>query len=266
MTTIARDRRAAPSGLLDEIRRDGGIPRHVAIIMDGNGRWAVGRNRSREFGHRAGMIAAGRAINAALSARVPVLTLFAFSEENWRRPTVEVAALLAGLELQLRGGIDDSLRKKRVAVRVLGDLGRLSPRQRAAIARVVERTRGGSSLQLNVALSYGARSEIVRAARRLAERVERGTLTAAEIDEELVAANLDTAGLPDPDLLIRTSGELRISNFLLWQIAYTELHFSPVLWPDFTHRHFYEAIRAYQLRERRFGRVEASAAGEVTGC
>jgi undecaprenyl diphosphate synthase len=148
-------------------------------------------------------------------------------------------------------------------VRVLGDLTRLSPRQRAEIERVVERTRGGGRLRLNVALSYGARSEIVRAARRLAERVERGTLTAGEIDETLVAASLDTAGLPDPDLLIRTSGELRVSNFLLWQIAYAELHFTPVLWPDFTQHHLYEAIRDYQQRERRFGRV---AAAEVAAC
>ena len=261
--TTALDRRASASSLLEEIRRDGGSPRHVAIIMDGNGRWALGRNRSREFGHRAGMIAAGRTIDAAVSAGVPVLTLFAFSEQNWQRPNVEVSALFSGLELQLRGGIAETLSRKQVAVRVLGDLARLSPRQRVAIARVVERTRGGRRLQLNIALSYGARSEIVGAVRRLAERVERGTLSAAEIDEELVAANLDTAGLPDPDLLIRTSGELRISNFLLWQIAYAELHFSPVLWPDFTRRHFYEAIRAYQLRDRRFGLVDARVGGEA---
>jgi undecaprenyl diphosphate synthase len=255
MTALTTDPPVPTSALLEQIRRDGRIPRHVAIIMDGNGRWARSRNRPRVFGHRAGMIAAGRAIDAAVTAQVPVLTLFAFSEENWQRPTLEVAALMSGLELHLRG-VHEGLRRN-VAVRVLGELGRLAPRQRAAIAHLVEETRGGSGLQLNVALSYGARSEIVRAARRLAERVEEGTLTAGEIDESLLAANLDTAGQPDPDLLIRTSGEQRISNFLLWQIAYTELHFSPVLWPDFTRRHLYEAIRAYQRRERRFGRVEA---------
>jgi undecaprenyl diphosphate synthase len=235
-----------------DLAATGPIPGHVAIIMDGNGRWARDRARSREFGHRAGMIAAGRTVDAALAAGVPVLTLFAFSDENWRRPTTEVSALLSGLELQLRRGVEVGLRRKGVAVRVLGELGRLPPRQRTAITNVVEGTRGGDRLRLNVALSYGARSEIVRAARRLAERVE---LAAGEIDETLLAANLDTAGLPDPDLLIRTSGELRVSNFLLWQIAYAELHFTPVLWPDFTQRHFNEAIAAYQRRERRYGGV-----------
>ena len=231
------------------------VPRHVAVIMDGNGRWAERRGRSRAFGHRAGMLAAGRAVDAALAAGVEVLTLFAFSDENWRRPSAEVSALMAGMELQLRRGVEDGLRRRGVAVRVLGDLGRLSPRQRDAVARLVERTRGGESLALNVALSYGGRAEIARAARRLAERVERGTLTAEEIDEVLVAASLDTAGLPDPDLLIRTSGEQRISNFMLWQIAYAELHFSPVLWPDFTRDHFQAAVREYGARERRFGQV-----------
>ena len=244
---------------MTDLAATGPIPGHVAIIMDGNGRWARDRARSREFGHRAGMIAAGRTVDAALAAGVPVLTLFAFSDENWRRPTTEVSALLSGLELQLRRGVEVGLRRKGVAVRVLGELGRLPPRQRTAITNVVEGTRGGDRLRLNVALSYGARSEIVRAARRIAECVERGSLAAGEIDETLLAANLDTAGLPDPDLLIRTSGELRVSNFLLWQIAYAELHFTPVLWPDFTQTHFSEAIAAYQRRERRYGGVAAAA-------
>ena len=231
------------------------VPRHVAVIMDGNGRWAERRGRSRASGHRAGMIAAWRAVDAALAAGVEVLTLFAFSDENWRRPSAEVSALMAALELQLRRGVETQLRKRGVAVRVLGDLSRLSPRQRDAVARLVERSRGGERLALNVALSYGGRTEIARAARRLAERVERGTLTASEIDEDLVAESLDTAGLPDPDLLIRTSGEQRISNFMLWQIAYAELHFSPVLWPDFGREHFEAALREYGARERRYGQV-----------
>ena len=231
------------------------VPRHVAVIMDGNGRWAQRRGRSRASGHRAGMLAAGRAVDAALAAGVEVLSLFAFSDENWSRPSAEVSALMAGLELQLRRGVEDGLRKRGVALRVLGDRGRLSPRQRDAVARLVERTRGGERLALNIALSYGGRTEIARAARRLAERVERGTLTASEIDEDLVAESLDTAGLPDPDLLIRTSGEQRISNFMLWQIAYAELHFSPVLWPDFGREHFEAALREYGARERRYGQV-----------
>jgi undecaprenyl diphosphate synthase len=233
------------------------VPAHVAIIMDGNGRWALRRGRSRAAGHRAGMVAAGRAVDAALRRGVSVLTLYAFSEENWGRPWPEVSALLAGMELQLRRGVDDSLRRKGVALRVLGDLEPLSARRRTAIARACSATRGGTRLQLNLALSYGARSEIVRAARGLAEEVERGALSAGEIDEARLARRLDTAGQPDPDLVIRTSGEQRVSNFLLWQLAYAELYFTPVLWPDFGAREFDEALGAYARRERRYGEVAA---------
>jgi undecaprenyl diphosphate synthase len=250
----------ASSELLEEIRRAGAPPAHVAVIMDGNGRWAAQRSRGREFGHRAGIIASRSAVQAALDAGVGVLTLFAFSEENWQRPHGEVSALMSALELNLRRDPLDELRRRGVSLGVLGDLSRLPARQQTAIDRLVEGTRGGDRLRLNLAVSYGARAEIVRAARRLAERVERGTLTAGEIDESLFRANLYTAELPDPDLLIRTSGELRISNFMLWQIAYTELYVTPVLWPDFREAHFLEAIRDYQRRERRFGLTPARGA------
>jgi undecaprenyl diphosphate synthase len=245
------------SDLLHRIQISGDVPRHVAIIMDGNGRWARERGQPREFGHRAGMRAVREAVEAAGDAGVEVLTLFAFSQENWHRPAGEVAALMGLLELYVRRERRD-LKEKGVEVHVLGDVDRLGPRTRAAIQGIVDHTRGGSRLRLNLAISYGARAEIARAARLLAERVRNGTLVPEEIDEELFSSQLYTAGLPDPDLLVRTSGELRISNFMLWQLAYTELHVTPVLWPDFDRERLYDAILDYQRRERRFGRVAAS--------
>jgi undecaprenyl diphosphate synthase len=243
--------------LLQQIRLNGAVPRHVAVIMDGNGRWARERGRPREFGHRAGMRAVRDAVEAAADAGVEVLTLFAFSQENWHRPQGEVAALMALLELYVRKERRE-LKEKGVEVHAVGELHLLGPRTRAAIESIVEHTRGGTRLRLNLAISYGSRTEIVRAARRLAERVREGTLMPGEIDETLFAGELYTPGDPDPDLLVRTSGELRISNFMLWQLAYTELYVTPVLWPDFTREHFYAALLEYQRRERRFGRVLAT--------
>jgi undecaprenyl diphosphate synthase len=245
------------SDLLQQLRLNGPVPRHVAVIMDGNGRWARERGRPREFGHRAGMRAVREAVEAAGDAGVEVLTLFAFSQENWHRPQGEVAALMTLLELYVRKERRE-LKEKGVEVHAIGQLHLLGPRTRAAIQSIVEHTRGGKKLKLNLAISYGSRAEIVHAARRLAERVREGTLMPGEIDEELFAEHLYTPGDPDPDLLIRTSGEMRISNFMLWQLAYTELHVSPVLWPDFTREHFHAALLEYQRRERRFGRVLAT--------
>jgi undecaprenyl diphosphate synthase len=243
--------------LLQQLRLNGAVPRHVAVIMDGNGRWARERGRPREFGHRAGMRAVREAVEAAADAGVEVLTLFAFSQENWHRPQGEVAALMALLELYVRKERRE-LKEKGVEVHAVGELHLLGPRTRAAIESIVEHTRGGKRLRLNLAISYGSRTEIVRAARRLAERVREGTLMPGEIDETLFAGELYSPGDPDPDLLIRTSGELRISNFMLWQLAYTELLVTPVLWPDFTREHFFAALLEYQRRERRFGRVLAT--------
>jgi undecaprenyl diphosphate synthase len=245
------------SPLLDQVRLHGLIPRHVAVIMDGNGRWARERGRPRQFGHRAGMQAVREVVEGAVEAGVEVLSLFAFSQENWQRPEGEVRALMSLLELYVRRERRE-LVQKGVEVHAIGDLERLGPRTRAAVQGVVEATHGGAALRLNLAISYGARAEIVQAARRLAERVQSGTLVPAEIDESLFADHLYTSDVPDPDLLIRTSGEFRISNFMLWQLAYTELHMSSVLWPDFTREHLFSAIRDYQQRERRFGRVAAS--------
>jgi undecaprenyl diphosphate synthase len=245
------------SELLQQIRVNGAVPRHVAVIMDGNGRWARQRGRPREFGHRAGMKAVREAVEAAADAGVEVLTLFAFSQENWQRPASEVAALMALMELYVRRERRE-LKEKGVEVHWIGDRDRLSPRTRAAIEGIVEHTRGGRRLKLNLAISYGGRAEIVHAARALAERVREGTLMPGEIDEEMFAESLFFASDPDPDLLIRTSGELRVSNFMLWQLAYTEMYVTPVLWPEFSRGHFFDALLDYQRRERRYGRVLAT--------
>jgi len=244
------------SDLLQQLRINGHVPRHVAIIMDGNGRWARERGRPREFGHRAGMSSVREAVEGAIDAGVEVLTLFAFSQENWHRPRGEVSALMTLLELYVRKE-QRELKEKGVEVRAIGDLSRLGPRTRRALEGIEEYTRGETRLRLNLAVSYGARAEIVNAARRLAEQVRDGTIAPDEIDEERFAGELYTAGDPDPDLLIRTSGELRISNFMLWQLAYTELHITPTLWPDFDRESLFAAICEYQRRERRFGRVAA---------
>ena len=242
--------------LLQRIRLNGAVPAHVAIIMDGNGRWATTRSLPRPLGHAAGMQAVRQVVEACLEAGVQVLTLFAFSQENWQRPVEEVDALMGLLQEYIAKEAAE-LRAKGVSVRVLGELDRLAPSARAAVDGIMQETAGGQELALNLCISYGSRAELARAARLLAEEVQAGRLDPAEIDEEAVARHLYTAPWPDPDLLIRTSGELRISNFLLWQLAYAEFYVTPVLWPDFTRGHLLEAILEFQRRERRFGRVTA---------
>lgn len=231
-----------------------GVPRHIAITMDGNGRWATERGLPRHEGHSAGMKSVREVIEGAIEAGVEVLTLFAFSLENWQRPTREVAFLMSLLRRYSVSEYRD-LVKNGVEVHVIGDVERMGAAERAAIRKILDATRGGENLQLVVALSYGSRGEIARSARKLAERAVAGEIDPAAIDEAAVAAQLLTAPWPDPDLLIRTSGEFRISNFLLWQLAYTELYFTPVMWPDFTREQLFEAIIEYQRRERRFGKV-----------
>ena len=242
--------------LLQRIRLNGAVPAHVAIIMDGNGRWATTRSLPRPLGHAAGMQAVRQVVEACLEAGVQVLTLFAFSQENWQRPVEEVDALMGLLQEYIAKEAAE-LRAKGVSVRVLGELDRLAPSARAAVDGIMQETAGGQELALNLCISYGSRAELARAARLLAEEVQAGRLDPAEIDEEAMARHLYTAPWPDPDLLIRTSGELRISNFLLWQLAYAEFYVTPVLWPDFTRGHLLEAILEFQRRERRFGRVTA---------
>jgi undecaprenyl diphosphate synthase len=242
--------------LLAQIRVHGAVPRHVAIIMDGNGRWARERRMPRPFGHRSGMQSVREVVEGAVEVGLEVLSLFAFSQENWQRPPTEITALMSLLEEYVAREADE-LHQRGVRVRALGALERLTPEASAAVQRVVRQTAGNDRLTLNLFISYSARAELVRAARLLAADAAAGRLDAASIDEAAFAARLYTAECPDPDLLIRTSGEQRISNFLLWQLAYSELYMSPVLWPDFTRGDLYEAIRDFQLRERRFGRVPA---------
>ena len=242
--------------LLEQIRANGAVPRHVAIIMDGNGRWARERSLPRPLGHRAGMKAVREAVEGALAAGVEVLTLFAFSDENWQRPLPEISALMELLEEYIAREVAE-LRAQGVAVHVLGDRTRLVPGARAAVERAERETRAGTKLALNLCISYSSRAELARAARLLAEDVLKGARRLEEIDEAALAAKLYTAPWSDPDLLIRTSGEHRLSNFLLWQLAYTELYVTPVLWPDVTRRDLFHAILDYQRRERRFGKVLA---------
>lgn len=242
--------------LLARLKQGGPVPRHVAVIMDGNGRWAKERRLPRTLGHREGMKAVREAVEGAIEAGIEVLTLFAFSEENWNRPPMEIGALMGLLEEYIARETAE-LRANGVEVHVIGDLTRLTSAAREAVDRLIDGTRGGTKLLLNLAISYSSRAEIARAARRLAEDVLQGRLALEDVDEEALSLRLYTAGLPDPDLLIRTSGERRISNFLLWQLAYTELYLSAVLWPDFSRQDLFQAVIDYQGRERRFGRVTA---------
>ncbi len=240
--------------LLEEIREAGEAPDHVAVIMDGNGRWARRRDLPRWEGHRRGMEAVRETVEAALAVGVDHLTLYAFSRENWARPDEEVEALM---EL-LREFVDrekDELADHGVRVQVFGELDDLPDSALQAVEELQRATREGDRLQLNLAISYGGRAEIVHAARKLARKAVLDTLRAEDIDEGRFAEELYTAGWPDPDLLIRTSGEERISNFLLWQIAYAELRVDDVLWPDFDRGAFYRAIRDFQGRDRRFGGI-----------
>jgi len=228
--------------------------RHVAIIMDGNGRWAKARGLPRIAGHRRGAEAVRRVVRGAGELGVPVLTLFAFSTENWQRPATEVSDLMGLLRHYLRNELDE-LRNNGARLRVIGNRTGLASDIVRDIDQAEVSTRANTRIDVNIAINYGARDEIVRAARRLAEQAERGELPAERIDEARFESELLTADIPDPDLLIRTSGEQRISNFMLWQCAYSELVFVDTLWPDFTKEHLEQAIGEYRRRERRYGGV-----------
>lgn len=227
-------------------------PVHVGIIMDGNGRWARARRLPRIAGHRQGAEAVRVAISAAVDLGVAYLTLFGFSAENWKRPRSEIADLMGLLRLYLRREIDE-LNERGVRMRFIGQRDRLAPDIVALIEEAEARTGNNSTLNLIVALSYGARQEIAAAARALAEKAVAGELDPSEINEDALAGYLETAGVPDPDLIIRTSGEKRVSNFLLWQSAYAELVFIDTLWPDFSKADLEEAIHEFHRRERRYG-------------
>ncbi|MEO3472874.1 polyprenyl diphosphate synthase [Roseomonas sp. CAU 1739] len=227
-------------------------PAHVAIIMDGNRRWAQARGLPAALGHKAGAEAVRRTIEAAAEQGIGWLTLFAFSSENWRRPLEEVSALTGLLRLYLRSEVA-SLVKEGIRLRVIGDYERFGPEMIRSIRAAEQATAAGTRLNLNVALSYGARDEILAAARAAARAVAEGRLAPEALDEATFGGFLQTAGIPDPDLIIRTSGEQRLSNFLLWQAAYAEFVFQEVLWPDYGADHLAEAVAAYIRRERRYG-------------
>jgi undecaprenyl diphosphate synthase len=230
------------------------LPRHVAIIMDGNGRWARLRHKRRVEGHRAGIASVRDVVETSARLGLQVLTLYAFSVENWKRPKTEVSTLMALLKRYLRMELDTLLRNN-IRFRVIGRMEELPGDVRKELQRGMDRTAHATGLLFNIALNYGGRAEITDAVRRLATDLLANGRDASHIDEPLLSSYLYTAGQPDPDLLIRTSGELRISNFLLWQIAYAEIWVTEVLWPDFRRRHLLQAIADYQKRERRYGGI-----------
>ena len=263
---IDKDAVAAPGSperaLLDSLDLDR-LPRHVAVIMDGNGRWAKRRHLPRVEGHRAGAQAVRDTVETAARLRLDALTLYAFSTENWKRPKTEVATLFTllkeYLKKEFRTLVDNDIR-----FRVVGRTDGLDPSVQSALRTALDATDGCRGMAFSVALNYSGRAEIADAAKALAREAAAGLIDPETVDEAAVARRLYTADLPDPDLLIRTSGEMRISNFLLWQIAYAEIHVTPVLWPDFRRRHLLEALADYQRRERRYGGVpesDVSAAG-----
>lgn len=252
-TTTATAPQAGPTGL-DPAR----LPAHVAVIMDGNGRWAKQRNLPRVMGHREGVEALKRTLRLCSDWGVGALTAYAFSTENWSRPGEEVSFLMTLFERVLARELQ-TLEQEQVRIRFLGDLEPLPAGLQRLIADATARTAANTGIHFNVCTNYGGRAELVRAARRLAERCASGALDPAAIDEQSFAAELHTAGEPDPDLLIRTSGERRISNFLLWQLAYAEIHITDVLWPDFDEAALMGALLDYQGRQRRFGGVEPLA-------
>ena len=237
------------------------LPKHVAIIMDGNGRWATSRGLPRSAGHAAGVEALRDVIRASDDWGIQCLTIYAFSTENWARSKEEVGALM-GLILKYFASEIDELDEKKVRITILGDVNELPDAQRDAVVSAMERTKNNTGLRLNIALNYGGRVELVRAAKLLAEKVQSGEITPDQIDAAMFESQLYTAGQPDVDLLIRTSGELRLSNFLPWQSAYAEMVFDRILWPDFDRAAYLRALREFASRNRRFGGVKADAPAE----
>jgi len=231
------------------------IPQHVAIIMDGNGRWAKQRGKDRSEGHFAGMMALRNTVKAAAEMGVKYLTVYAFSTENWGRPQAEVEALMQlvckGVEMNT-----PELRERGVRVEVIGARERFSSEVNAALDRIISSTASGQRMTLVLALNYSSRSELTAAVQRLARRVAEGEIRAEQIDEQMISQSLYTASMPDPDLIIRTSGECRLSNFLMWQASYAEFYFTPTLWPDFGEEQLREAVEAFGARDRRYGLVK----------
>jgi len=230
------------------------LPLHIAVIMDGNGRWAKQRGKLRVFGHESGVTAVRETAEACAEIGVKYLTLYAFSTENWNRPKMEVDALM-NLLVKTLNKETKTLMDNNIRLGAIGDLSQLDPQCREQLQETMEITSGNNKMEMYLALSYSSRWEIIEATRKIAELVKSEQLKPEDISQELFSSMLTTKNIPDPELLIRTSGENRISNFLLWQIAYAELYFTPVLWPDFRREHLYEAIYDFQHRERRFGKI-----------
>lgn len=230
------------------------LPRHVGIIMDGNGRWAKQQGKSRIEGHRSGAQAVRRAIRCAAENHIEVLTLYAFSSENWSRPAKEVNALMELFMLSLQRDVK-RLHEHGIRLKIIGDTSRFNNRLQKKIIEAQNKTEMNTGMTLNIAANYGGRDEIIRACQQLSEKVKAGELESSKINSSIFESHLFTSGQPDVDLLIRTSGEQRVSNFLLWQIAYAEFYFSDVLWPDFGEEHFLDALKQFSQRERRFGAV-----------
>jgi len=230
------------------------LPKHVAIIMDGNGRWAKKRLMNRVQGHQKGSEAVREIVKASREIGISYLTLYAFSEENWNRPKTEISALMNILKNFLRNQLSE-MQENGIRLQSIGRTEKLQKNTREILEQTIEKTANNKEMVLTLALSYGARQEIVGAVRKIAEKIKEGSLTVQEINETLISDFLFTTEMPDPDLLIRTSGEYRISNFLLWQIAYTEIYITPTLWPDFNREKYLAAIKDFQKRDRRFGGV-----------
>jgi len=268
---IQKDDLASPGSaerrLLDEIDL-ARLPRHVAVIMDGNGRWARQRGFPRVEGHRAGIASVREIVESCARLELDALTLYAFSVENWKRPRFEIVTLMSLLKEYLNRELANLL-KNDIRFRVVGRMNELDGSVQKELSRGLAATSSCRGMTFNIALNYGGRTEIVDACRSIAHDVSAGRLTPEQIDEETLGSRLSTAGLPDPDLLIRTSGEMRVSNFLLWQIAYSEIWVTPTLWPDFRKRHLFEAILDFQKRERRYGGVidggRVPESGEAAG-
>lgn len=231
------------------------VPKHVAIIMDGNGRWAKIRGNKRVFGHKNGVKAVREVVESAGEIGVKHLTLYAFSAENWNRPAFEVNALMS-LFITAVKNEGKKLMQNNVKLTAIGQLEKLPKDVQENLNQIIEKTKNNKGLNLNLAISYSSRQEIVEMVKNIANKFANNEISESNITEQLVSENMQTSDIPDPDLLIRTSGEYRISNFLLWQISYSELYFSDVLWPDFSKKYFFEAIIDYQNRERRFGKTE----------
>lgn len=238
----------------DRLKQSGEIPKHVAIIMDGNGRWAKMHGKNRVFGHREGVNSVRDIVEVSGQLGIKYLTLYTFSTENWRRPKSEITVLMKLLIRALRNETDN-LHKNNVKLVAFGDLNTLPEKVREELYEAMEKTKNNKLMTLNLAISYSGRWDILNAVRKISTDYKNGKISLKDLDDRLFSSYLSTSDIPEPDLLIRTGGEFRISNFLLWELAYTEIYIDKIFWPDFRRQHFYEAIREYQKRERRFGMV-----------